>query len=174
MRSIMKTVKNKKIILIISSLVLVAAILLNLSLLCQDVFRKGGGVVTKISATGIDTITLKLNYVAASGYYSVRNVPLDEEELTGDGSVAYDGKLGKYRIAISFGDASPSTAVKWKMAISNTLKRHPAKLEMKIVYPADHGFLLYVGSDTPISVAPVEQGVLNQIGGTIPIPITVG
>ena len=44
-------------------------------------------------------------------------------------------------------------------------------LRMQIACPSDHGFVLYVGFDRPVSIEPVKFGELNADGGTLRIPI---
>lgn len=169
----MKRSTKKKKILLWCGILLATAILFNITILCYDVFSHSGGVVTKISAkaTGNSTITLKLNYALPSGGYSVRNVSPSEGEYTGDGMIDYGGSLGKYRVIIEFGDAEPSAALSKKLAPDQALKTSSANLQIKIAHPSDHGFVLYIGSDTPISVEPIENGHLKSTFGVIKIPI---
>jgi len=151
----------------------VVALLLNVGALGYEAFNSGGGVVTRISAKskGNDEILLKLTYAFPTGGYSVRTVPEDEGEYIGDGMIDYDGSLGKYRIMVKFGDAEPSMRHSLRLLNETTLLHVPVKLKASVAHPSDHGFVLYIGSDTPISVEAVERGELNSIGGTVQIPI---
>lgn len=165
--------KKWKTVLILCSIFLVVALLLNVGVLVYDVLRSAGGVVTRISARrgSENEIVLRLPYVLATGGYSVRNVAEDEGEYFADGMGNYDGSLGKYRIMIQFGDADLSTVMSLCMLVDDTLKTMPIKLKTKVVSPEDHGFVLYVGSDTPIRTDEVGGETLSAIGGTIKISI---
>lgn len=170
--------RGKKLI-IICAIVLLIAIVLNGIASAVDSFLQGNGTVTSISVRrkGSDEIVLKINYIFATGGYSVREVPLDEGEYIGDGMIDYDGSLGKYRVIISFGDISLSTRYSSKFRKSdNTLKlsNFPAEIRARVASPSDHGFVLYLGSDTPLSVEETKGWLsLSEIGGTVKIPITL-
>ena len=53
------------------------------------------------------------------------------------------------------------------------IKNLPIKIRAKIAHPSDHGFVLYLGFDEPISLEAVENGELNSLGGTISIPVKI-
>lgn len=129
----------------------------------------------KVDKVSSGEYKLCLDYIFGVGGYVVRDASTDEEEYIGDGQVSYDGSLGKYRVMIQFGDMelSESLAKKYKNGNIVTLKRGSVLLRAKCAFPADHGFVLYLGSDTPISVE-ASHGTLDDIGGTIEIPIHVG
>lgn len=169
--------KTIKIIIIVSCIILAVAVFLNLGILWYDISNSNVGVVTNISTImkSTDEVELRINYINPMGGYSVREVPEDEGEYIGDGMIDYDGSLGKYRIIIKFGDIDYSTMLRLRTAINNktTLTYFPTKLQARIACPSDHGFVLYIGSDTPIYVETVS-GDLNFPKGTIKIPITVG
>ena len=133
------------------------------------------GAVTHISAKkkSNSEMELEIAYTWPTGGYSVRNVPEDEGEYVGDGMKDYDGSLGKYRIIIKFGDIEPSMALALQLSINEIIKESPVTLRARIAHPSDHGFVLYIGSDTPISVETVNRGKLKPYGGTIKIPITI-
>ena len=135
-------------------------------------------VVTNISAKAEsdDEIELKISYVYPTGRYSVREVTEEEGEYIGDGMIDYDGSLGKYRIMVSFGDVELSTALMMKFAINDVveIKTSAAELKATVAHPSDHGFVLYIYSDTPLSVESVKGGELDMVGGTIIVPITIG
>ena len=171
--------KKIKWLMILCSIALV--IVLSVSVVFQHyhIFTGDIGIVTDISTKKInkDTVELRIRYQFPSGGYSVREVPEDEGEYIGDGMVDYDGSLGKYRILVKFGDLGLSTALTKKFVAGETvtLKNDPIKLRAKVAYPsADHGFVLYIGSDQPIRVEPVENGTLKAFGGTIKLSIPVG
>lgn len=161
---------KKKLIILIS--VLLAVILAAVCVF--DLLRYNTGVVTNITATsqGDDTLQLKITYFFGMGGYSVGEVSQDEGEYTGDGMNDYDGAIGKSRILISFGDVAPRKNMFENGIIE--IKNGTVPLKAKIAFPSDHGFALYIGSDTPLSVEETETAALNAFGGTIKIPITLG
>ena len=129
------------------------------------------GVVTKISIKEKDDRTeLRINYLLASGGYSVRNVADDEGEYTGDGVSDYDGALGEYRILISFGDVALKDSYRDKMDEKGII-RLSRDMRARVAYPSDHGFVLYVGSDKPISVETTSSERLNPVIGRLKISI---
>ena len=142
-----------------------------------NMFTEDIGVVTSISTsiTKDDTVELKIKYQFPTGGYSVRVVPEDEGEYIGDGMKDYDGSLGRYRMIVEFGDIEPSSAIAMRFAPSDTvvIKNLPIKIRAKIAHPSDHGFVLYLGFDEPISLEAVENGELNSLGGTISIPVKI-
>lgn len=168
--------KIRRLLIILASILLTVAILSNVGLLLVDTFgyHHTGGVVTRISARsrGDGAFLLKIKYVTSTGGYSVREVPEDEGEYCGDGMHDYNGSLGKYRILISFGDAEPSMlqVAKFIIAEEPNLNGAGVPLKMKIASPSDHGFVLYIGSDTPLHVQETK-GELNALGGTLRIPV---
>ena len=170
--------RKMKWLIVLCSIALMIALLVSVVLSHYNIFTEDLGIVTGISARMInkDTIELRIKYQFPCGGYSVRVVPEDEGEYIGDGMIDYDGSLGKYRMMVKFGDIELSTALALKFAPSETvrLKNTPVKIHAKVASPEDHGFVLYIGSDQPISVEPVEQGTLNTLGGTIKIAISVG
>ena len=99
--------KKRKIILVIVSLLVVAFICVIVGF-ASYISHYNLGVVTQILINDkTDHIKeLQIKYLFASGGYSVRNVPENESEYTGDGMKEYDGVLGKYRILIVFGDVA--------------------------------------------------------------------
>ncbi len=155
------------VILIVTSVVLVL-----------DIFQYNTGVVTKITtrAKNNDELELKMTYFLPMGGYSVREVPESEGEYAGDGMIDYDGSLGQYRIMIHFGDIKPHDSFTRKMSEDGILeqKNSTVPLKAKLVFPSDHGFVLYIGSDTPIHIEHIENKGLNGLGGIIKIPIIVG
>lgn len=169
----MRKISKRKITIIIICIVTSLALLLG-AVYVGWVVSLDDGTITKISAKsgGDDTILLKFKYSSATGGYSVSNVSIDDGEYTGDGVRKYDGALGKYRISVSFGDVDPTIALlaKWK---DNTVKINGVELKTKIVFPQTHGFLIYIGSDTPICVDNDYTAWINGMSGTLSIPICI-
>lgn len=171
---------KKKWLIIVAGIVLAVALLITLPVSVvfnhYDVFREELSLVNSISVRTVDkdNLELRIKYQFATGGYSVRLVPEDEGEYTGDGMGDYDGSLGKYRMIVNFGDISMSTALCLKFVVCNRamLKAFPVKILAKVASPSDHGFVLYLGFDQPISVEPV-QGKLDTLGGTLIIPIKI-
>ena len=165
---------KKKAILIGVGLVLIVAIVISASVI-YSVAKYNLGVVTRISLSqkSEDTMLLRIKYLFPSGAYSIRAVPEDEGEYVGDGMIDYDGSLGKYRIMVNFGEVELAESFVKKMD-ENGVFLLADGVRAKTACPSDHGFVLYIGSDKPISVEPVEHGTMNALGGTIKISIAVG
>ena len=169
--------KITKSVIIICAIILAIVPLFNAIVLAYDThFFSDTGTVTRISvrSRGDDEIVLKLSYNFPTGGYSVRNVPESEGEYIGDGMIDYDGSLGKYRIMIKFGDIEPSLRLRSRLRVNNTVKSSSVKLKASVAHPSDHGFVLYIGSDIPISVENMSDNELNSFCGVIQIPIRVG
>lgn len=169
---------KKKALLIGVGLVLMVAIIVSISIV-PYALKYNQGVVTKISFNqkNEDTMVLRITYLLPSGAYSIRTVPEDEGEYVGDGMIDYDGSLGKYRIMVNFGEVelAESLAESFvKKMDENGVFLLADGVHAKTACPSDHGFVLYIGSDKPISVEPVEHGTMNALGGTIKISIAVG
>ncbi|MBQ9796774.1 MAG: hypothetical protein IJW50_03535 [Clostridia bacterium] len=165
---------KKKALLIGIGLVFIAAIIVSVNLVfCAS--KYGNGVVTRISLTQKreDTMLLQMNYLLPSGNYSVRAVPEGEGEYIGDGMIDYNGAIGKYRIMIHFGDVELAESFAKKMD-ENGIFMLADGVWAKTAAPSDHGFVLYIGSDKPLGVEPVEHGTLNALAGTIKISIAEG
>lgn len=169
-------VKNylKKALLIAVLLILIVSIVAS-GIVIFYTSKYNHGVVTRISLTqkSEDTMFLRIKYLFPSGAYSIRAVSEDEGEYIGDGMIDYNGAIGKYRIMVDFGDIEPSGSFAKKMDENGIFVLADGVLA-KIAHPSDHGFVLYIGSDRPISVEPIENEPLNALGGTIKISISVG
>lgn len=164
---------KKKIVFALISIALAFVIIA--SAVCFLVYMAenyGQGVVTKISINqkSIDTMELRIKYRFATGGYSVCTVPEDEGEYIGDGMIDYDGALGKYRVMINFGEVEPPDSFSKKMD-ENGIIQLTEDIRARVARPSDHGFVLYIGADKPISVDPIDHGDLNPLGGTLKIPI---
>ena len=165
---------KKKVLLIGVGLVLMVAVIASISIV-PYALKYNQGVVTRISLNqkNEDTMVLRITYLLPSGAYSIRTVPEDEGEYVGDGMIDYDGAIGKYRIMIEFGDLELADSFA-KKKDENGIFMLADGVHAKTACPSDHGFVLYIGSDKPISVGPVEHGTMNALGGTIKISIAVG
>ena len=167
---------KKPIILYCTSIVLV--LLVASIIFVHDIFQYNTGVITAISLvkSGHDTLELRLTYFLPMGGYSVREVPQDEGEYIGDGMIDYDGSLGKYRIIVEFGDMEPHISFGLRRAKDGSflLNNSVIPLKAKIAHPGDHGFVLYIGSDTPLHVEETGPIRLDGFCGVICIPIQVG
>ena len=169
-----KSIKKKKICILIS-IVLVVAIAVAAVWFVSYIIKYEPGTVTHISIKqrSTDVMELRIRYSFPTGGYSARVVPEDEGEYVGDGMIDYDGSLGKYRIMVNFGEVELAESFVKKMD-ENGVFLLADGVHAKTACPSDHGFVLYIGSDKPISVEPVEHGTMNALGGTIKISIAVG
>ncbi|MBQ7939037.1 MAG: hypothetical protein IJ281_01490 [Clostridia bacterium] len=167
-----KTIRN----CIVLGCIVLAVVLL--AAFCVDIFSYNTGVVTGISAveTGEGEWELNLTYFLPMGGYSVRTVPADEGVYIGDGMVEYNGDLGTYRILITFGDMEPHRSFSAKKNEDGiiTIQNGSGVWKAKIAHPSDHGFVLYIGSDTPICAESKSESELDALGGVIRIPIRTG
>ena len=167
---------KKRIILCCTAVALV--LLIASIVFVYDIFQYNTGVITAISPVqlGHDTLDLRLTYFLPMGGYSVREVSQDEGEYIGDGMIDYDGSLGKYRIIVEFGDMEPHISFGLRRAKDGSflLNNSVLPLKAKIAHPGDHGFVLYIGSDTPLHVEETGPIRLDGFCGVICIPIQVG
>ena len=165
--------KKKKALLIGVGLILIVAIVALVSVTSYAA-KYSHGAVTRISLNqkNEDTMLLRIDYLLASGAYSIRAVPEGEGEYIGDGMIDYDGSLGKYRIMVDFGEVELAESFAKKMD-ENGVFLLADGVWAKTAHPSDSGFVLYIGSDKPISVEPVEHGDLSALGGTIKISISI-
>ncbi len=140
-----------------------------------DLSAKSGIGAIRVENVSPDEIKLKLDYNFGTGGYSVHNVSEDEGEYIGDGMIPYDGSLGKYRIMIKFGDIDMTESLMITFPVGEVveLENSPIRLLASRAVPSDHGFVLYIGYDSPITVTEMS-GDLNILGGTVEIPIHVG
>ena len=169
--------KNKKKVIITVIAVVVIAMLGAVISSCFGLayaFENGNTVTDiRLKEKNDGKAELRIDYLLPTGKYSVREVPETEGAYTGDGMGDYDGSLGRYRILVAFGDVEPGSF--WKRERDeNGILHLTDELRASIAHPSDHGFVLYIGSDKPMSVDTVELGQLSPIGGTIRIPITFG
>ncbi len=151
------------------------AIVMVIIAICLCACESLEATVTKITAetVGENKIEINIAYKFPMGGYSVRNVPMDEGEYSGDGMGDYDGALGKYRIMIRFGDLELADEIKRQLNAYNVIENSQVELRTKIVHPEDHGFVLYIGSDTPIVAENPNSWDLSGVFGEISIPIAL-
>lgn len=170
--------KARKRIIFVCCAVVAVVIVASCCVFLLDIFQYNTGVVTMIAAksNSDDELSLEISYFLPMGGYSVCEVSRDEGELAGDGMVDYDGSLGEYRIMITFGDLAPHKSIGNKNNENGIfeLKNSEVLLKAKIAFPSDHGFVLYIGSDTPIHIDNINSNELNNLFGKIRIPITLG
>ena len=166
-----------KILLAFSCIAVAVIILVTSITVAFGIFKYNTGAVTNISTRlkNSGELELSITYFLPSGGYSVRDVPENEGEFIGDGMIDYNGDLGKYRIMIEFGDVEPHDALAKRMSRDGIFELNSltVQLKAKLAHPSDHGFVLYIGSDTPIHVENMTVGKLEPICGTVRIPICV-
>jgi len=82
----------------------------------------------------------------------------------------------RFFIMVEFGDVEPHDNIAKKLSSDGCLElmNSPIKMRAKIAHPSDHGFVLYIGADTPSHIENFEKGKWNALGGTIRIPMTTG
>ena len=175
-KRVRSVLKYKKPALWIVIAAVIASLLLAVGFLTDPINEDNIGVKS-ISAKSVSSNVVELNikYSYPTGCYSVRLVPEDEGEYCGDGMTDYDGALGKFRIMIEFGDTEPSKEFMYKYPVGEVveLENSPIKIRLKRVHPQDHGFVIYLGSDSPIYVDNSDNGKLDTFGGTVKIPINI-
>ena len=162
--------------IIVIAVILCAA--LAVCFLTDPILEKDWGVEDiRITTSWKGVIQLRLDYNHIWGGQAVSLLAEDAPEHTGDGSVPYDGALGRYRIMISFGDAGRTAAFREKFPVGQVCELENApeifgsSLKVKVVCPADHGFVIYVGSDIPFTVEE-ESSTGEVLFGTWLIPLT--
>jgi dTDP-4-dehydrorhamnose 3,5-epimerase-like enzyme len=130
----------------------------------------------KVVENSSKELVLIIDYIDVRGY-SVRTIYEDEMEYSGERLVEYDGSLGKHRIEITFYESSASArfAKQYPLWNAHELKEVPADLRVKLkckgVYSPDHAFVLYIGSDEPISINEQDFTRLNRPIGSIELMI---
>ena len=119
---------------------------------------------------------LQIAYSGVRGY-SVKMLSEKDTEYSGDYQIAYNGALGKYRIAVTFYDTDASDAFKhmypkWEVHdIENNTLGVGNNLKMKCVSTPGHAFVIYIGSDSPIIVEEKDFTPLILAMGSIEIDI---
>jgi len=122
-------------------------------------------------------VTLKLPYNYLWGGWGVSMVPEGAPEHTSNGSVPYDGSLGKHRMMISIGDSNLTDSFREHIPVGQTVKLNNVpeafggSLQAKVWVPSGHGFVIYIGSDVPFTVKE-QSGSGERIYGRITVPIT--
>lgn len=140
-----------------------------------DTSVKSGVSAIRVENISPDDIKLCIDYTFGTGGCTVRNVGEDEGEYIGDGMIPYDGSLGKHRIMVTFGDTDMTVSLLSAFSDGKIveLNNSPIRLLAKRACPSDHGFVLYIGYDSPITATEVSED-LNVLGGTVEIPVRVG
>ncbi|MBO5280468.1 MAG: M56 family metallopeptidase, partial [Clostridia bacterium] len=155
---------------------ILACIVLAICFLTSPIDKNNIGVKS-ISAKMVDSNIVELSIKCSfpSGGYSVRLVPENEGEYIGDGMIDYDGSLGKYRVMITFGDTDKSKDfVKQLTKNNNVLEFKNNSIKVKTAAPSDHGFVMYLGFDSPVTVDPITSSFKEKtIQCTIKIPIRI-
>jgi len=108
--------------------------------------------------------SLVIDYIDIGGC-SVRMMDESDKVVSRGRLVEDDGSLGKHRIEIKFGDARASAALSKEFPNqTDKLKEVPddlkSKINIRMACPDDSMFIIYIGSDEPISIE--EQGFTNN------------
>ena len=121
-----------------------------------------------------DQFELCIKHYGCYGKYSVKQFKADDVEYTSNGSIPYDGALGKNRIFVSFGDDNPTVSLVRQLngGYVTEFADSPIRIMTKVTQPGDHGFAIYFGMDENIQLEEVH-GDLEEWGGTIVIPIRI-
>ena len=162
--------------------ILIAAILVcALAALCfltDPVGKENMGVQSiRVTGNGNQSVDLLLGYRYLSGGYSVEMIPFDAPEYAADGTVSYDGALGKYRVMITFGDTAPAASLSEKFRngqiyeLEDVPEAFGGSLKARIARPQGHGFVLYIGSDVPFAVEKESKRGLDRLFGRVKIEI---
>ncbi len=104
--------------------------------------------------------------------YSVSLISSDEPEYDRDGQTSATEPLGKYRLKVTFFDTDLSDAFSAQYSnfeVFELASGTDTVLKVKVVPTADHGFILYVGSDRPFSTTEQQNVSPNLAMGTIKV-----
>ena len=131
----------------------------------------------RVTGSGNQSVDILLGYRYLYGGYSVEMIPFDAPEYAADGTVPYDGALGKYRVMITFGDTAPAAPLSEKFRngqiyeLENVPEAFGGSLKARIARPQGHGFVLYIGSDVPFAVEKESKRGLDRLFGRVKIEI---
>ena len=131
----------------------------------------------RVTGSGNQSVDILLGYRYLYGGYSVEMIPFDGQEYSADGTIPYDGALGKYRVMITFGDTPPAASLSEKFRngqvyeLKNVPKAFGGSLKARIACPQGHGFVLYIGSDVPFAVEKESKRGLDRLFGRVKIEI---
>ena len=135
------------------------------------------GVQSLISKVLSDTeFQLEFDYWGEM-WYSVKMVSPGENWVTGEFTQPYKSELGQYLMEVTFHDAEPSQKFLNKHPINTDLKftangpNTQYDMTMRVVYNADHGYHVYIGSDDPFQVANQDPVKLRDLAGIVAIGI---
>ncbi len=129
-----------------------------------------------------DTPAIELDYFLLldkedpfRGVQWLHEVSQDEPERTKDGTVPYDGSLGKHRMMMAFTQTGPSASFRksHEEGTVYTLEGMPGSFAdsvyYKVVYPEDGGLIIYIGSDFPFRFRKPGMSNDRHIRGPIKI-----
>jgi len=131
----------------------------------------------RVTGSGNQSVDILLGYRYLYGGYSVEMIPFDGQEYSADGTIPYDGALGKYRVMITFGDTNPAASLSEKFQsgqvyeLKNVPNAFGGSLKARIARPQGHGFVLYIGSDVPFAVEKESKRGLDRLFGRVKIEI---
>ena len=131
----------------------------------------------RVRGNSKQSVDILLDYNYLWGGYSVEMIPFDAPEYAADGTVPYDGALGKYRVMITFGDTAPAAPLSEKFRngqiyeLEDVPEAFGGSLKARIARPQGHGFVLYIGSDVPFAVEKESKRGLDRLFGRVKIEI---
>lgn len=174
-KRVQSVLRYKKPTVRLTVVAVILCIVAAVCLLTNPTARRGVGIqVIRVVEDDRAAAVVELDYLfmRKSGF-SVRTINKDEGEYIGDGMVEYDGALGEYRMLIMFGDMEPTEAFRKRypagetFVLENIPKAFNGNLKFKIVYPQDHGFAIYIGSDKPFHYKVPALYHVKYLGGTL-------
>ena len=115
-----------------------------------------------ITIDGQDEMKVTISYKGEVRAYSVQQMKEEEMEYSdsGDELIMPDSSFGKHRVKIMFYDANPSDAFLQKYSVGKVHQIDSSAnvlLNIRCTYTSDHGFVIYIGSESLLDVK--EQGV---------------
>ena len=116
---------------------------------------------------GLNKICVKFDkvYVRCTEFYrySVESVETDATAFKGEKECPINDDLGNYIIKVRFGDAEVAECFYNKYSPWTTYEIENSDLSFMYSYHADHGFEIFIGSDTPIEKSDiVVKGLQNS------------
>ncbi len=119
-----------------------------------------------------NALSLEIDYADCYGY-RVESVEEDEVVYHGERPVALDPALGKYVIKIFVGDAPVDKSFSDEHAPWEVYDLYEDAGIRAMWYPLDHGVVIYVGADQPLTTEFHEIISLRNTKGTLFIPIEI-
>ena len=151
--------------------------------------EKWGVKDIKLSYSEDGGFLLNLPYTYLWGSWHAEMLPENAPEQSSNGEVPYTGDLGKYRMKLQFGDTDltgqflerfpvgrvVTLELPPRMPLSGSHLVTPAQmagltLYIKVTIPEDHGFVIYVGSNTPFTVNEYSDSG-ERLFGTLTVPL---